>query len=93
MNRIQINLKCGNHVNILDDEDLTKDQLSENLASLFSINNVAILNTNTTSLIIRPGDISFIKVDKSDESEKAIPEPEQVTPSIEIAEDIITDID
>ncbi len=96
MNHIQINLKCGKRVFILDDEDISKDQLSENLAELFSINSVAILNTNTTSLIIRPSDISSIKVDKpkidiNDDSDK--PETEKITLPLEIAEDIITDVD
>lgn len=103
MNRVQINLKSGNSVFILDDEDLTVDQLSENLATLFSVNSVAILNSNNSSLIIRPSDISSIKVeesnqivsDDSDEKPKVekLPAPPKKQPEPEEAIDIITDMD
>jgi hypothetical protein len=63
MNRIGISLKKGECIVFDDPEDLTKDELAERLSSLFSINNVAILNTEKTSVIIRPTDISSIKID------------------------------
>jgi len=100
MNRVQINLKHGTNVNLIDDnDDMTRDQLSENLSALFSINSVAILKTNNTSLIIRPSDISSIQVDSVEEAEKPkvekIPAPPKKEPEKEpeIVEDIITDMD
>jgi len=103
MNRIHINLKCGKSVFLLDDEDLTKDKLAENLSTLFSINNVAILNTHNASLVIRPNDIASIKVEESKSSYEDSDRPEEVQPTPlkekepeskpEIVEDIITDID
>ncbi len=42
----------------------TKEELTEKLSSLFSTNNVAILNTETTSIILRPSDISSIVVEQ-----------------------------
>jgi len=93
MNRILISLKCGESVQLTDDEDMSKDQLLEHLSSLFSINSVSILKTKSTSVIIRPSDISSITVEELDgvqQEEKSTPppkdEPEQV-------EDIITDMD
>ena len=63
MNRISINLKKGECIVFTDPDDLTKDELEEKLSSLFSINNVAILKTESTSVILRPSDISSISIE------------------------------
>lgn len=93
MNRISINLKKGECIVFTDPDDLTKDELEEKLSSLFSINNVAILKTESTSVILRPSDISSISI----EGIKPIVEiPKiEVTPPKEPAETIdkITDMD
>jgi len=93
MNRILISLKCGESVSLMDKDETPKEQLLEQLSSLFSINSVSILKTKTTSVIIRPSDISSITVEKIDtelKEEKTSPlpkdEPEQTV-------DIITDMD
>ena len=64
MNRICISLKKGECIVFDDPEDLTKDELEEKLSSLFSINNVAILKTESTSIILRPNDISSIRIEE-----------------------------
>jgi len=97
MNRIIINLKCGESVVLTDQDKMPKDQLLETLSSLFSINSVSILKTKTTSVIIRPSDISSITVEdnKSVEKIEEIPSTPQ-EPHEEESEqpiDIITDID
>jgi hypothetical protein len=95
MNRIGINLKKGECIVFNDPDDLTKDQLEERLSSLFSINNVAILKTESTSIILRPSDISSISIETI-EVENKLPQVEvKIPPKKEPAEaiDIITDID
>ena len=64
MNQISINLKKGECITFTDPEDLSKDQLEEKLSSLFSINNVAILKTESTSIILRPSDISSVAIEE-----------------------------
>jgi hypothetical protein len=99
MNRILISLKYGENLSLIDEDELTQDQLLENLSTLFSINNVAILKTSTASVIIRPSDIASIQVepilnkviDKPSKEVKPLPKPEPK--KTEIVEDIITDID
>ncbi len=94
MNRILISLKCGESLHLTDQDDMSQDQLLEQLSSLFSINSVSILKTKTTSVIIRPSDISSITVEpvevKQKQLEEKLPpskdEPDEV-------EDIITDMD
>lgn len=103
MNRISINLKCGDSVQITDEEKLTKDQLLESLSTLFSVNSVAILKTNKTSVIVRPSDISSVMVEELQEpmvpvtKPVSIPKPKEKPPKKqpEPAEhiDIITDMD
>lgn len=96
MKRIAISLKCGESVNLIDQEDTPKDQLLEQLSSLFSINSVSILKTKTTSVIIRPSDISSIAVEDIEVSETEVKE-ETKSPSQTIESeqpvDIITDMD
>lgn len=102
MNCIYINLKHGKNIRLEDYDDLTRDQLSDNLSALFSINSVVILKTKNTSVIIRPSDISSIEVrsvevhdDKNIDEDKQ--QPEEIIPPPKIKpeepEDIITDID
>lgn len=94
MNRILISLKCGESLHLIDQEDIPTDQLLEQLSSLFSINSVSILKTKTTSVIIRPSDISSITVDPFEVKQKQIEEkspPSKDEPD-EI-EDIVTDMD
>jgi len=97
MNRISINLKYGDSVQFKDSDDLPHDQVADKLSSLFSINSVAILKTNKTSVIIRPSDIGSIQVEslEYDDTIEEVPIP---TPKIKIEPkeeviDIITDID
>jgi hypothetical protein len=95
MNRISINLKQGESIGFTDPEDITKDQAEEKLASLFSINNIAILKTDNISIILRPSDISSIRIE---EVMDIIPVPQKIEnplPKVEPKEaiDIITDID
>jgi len=95
MNRISINLKQGESIGFTDPEDITKDQAEEKLASLFSINNIAILKTDNISIILRPNDISSILIE---EVRDIIPGPQKIEnslPKVEPKEaiDIITDID
>ena len=86
MNRIGISLKKGECIVFDDPEDLTKEQLEEKLSSLFSINNVAILKTEKTSIILRPNDISSIKIEevneKHDFQEVEAPQPAAEIPPI-----------
>ena len=91
MNRISINLKRGNSVVIADDDDTPQDELLENLSTLFSVNNVAILKTKDTSVIIRPSDISSVEVKSMDTPVEEKPLPPKVEPKI--VEDIVTDMD
>ena len=96
MKRIAISLKCGESVNLIDQEDMPNEQLLDQLSSLFSINSVSILKTKTTSVIIRPSDISSITVEDVEMSETEVKE-EIVSPPQKIESeqpvDIITDID
>ena len=98
MNRIGINLKKGECIVFDDPENLSKDELEVRLSSLFSINNVAILKTEKTSIILRPNDISSIKIEevneKHDFQEVEAPQPAvEIPPIKEPAEaiDIIKD--
>ena len=100
MNRIGISLKKGECIVFDDPEDLTKEQLEEKLSSLFSINNVAILKTEKTSIILRPTDISSIKIEavevEHDFQAVEAPQPKiKLLPKQEPAEaiDIIKDAD
>ena len=103
MNRICISLKKGECIVFDDPEDLTKDELEEKLSSLFSINNVAILKTEKTSIILRPTDISSIKIEEveteHDFQEVEAPQPKiKLLPKKEVPEpaeaiDIIKDAD
>lgn len=95
MNRILISLKCGESLHLVDQEDMSKDQLLEQLSSLFSINSVSILKTKTTSVIIRPSDISSITVEPFEVKQKQVEEkspPPEDEPD-EVQEDIVTDMD
>ena len=91
MNKISINLKKGECIVFTDPDDLTKDELEEKLSSLFSINNVAILKTESTSIILRPSDISSILIEeiKKNPHQIDVPPPKK-EPSEAI--DIITDV-
>lgn len=96
MKRIAISLKCGESVNLIDQEDTPNEQLLEQLSSLFSINSVSILKTKTTSVIIRPSDISSIAVEDVEVSETEVKEETNSPPQkIESEQpvDIITDMD
>jgi len=97
MNRIGINLKKGECIVFNDPDDLTKDQLEERLSSLFSINNVAILKTESTSIILRPSDISSISIDTIEAEIQPTQEQAELKPLPKKepteAIDIITDID
>lgn len=98
MNRISINLKKGECIDFTDPEDLPKDQLEEKLSSLFSINNVAILKTESTSIIIRPSDISSVRIEElndikveeviKDTELVKIPPKEEPQESIDIIKDV-----
>ena len=97
MNRIAISLKTGETVRLLDDEDVPKDEILQRLSSLYSINNIAIIKTNTTSVIIRPSNIASIVVeevsietDKKELDDAVEPPPEEKS---EEHIDIITDAD
>jgi len=95
MKRIVISLKCGESVILIDQEETTKDQLLEQLSSLFSINSVSILKTKNTSVIIRPSDISSIAVEDVETSKTEI-KGEIISPPQKIEPepiDIITDMD
>jgi hypothetical protein len=95
MNRISINLKYGDSVHLTDTEDTTDEKLLENLSSLFSVNSVAILKTEKSSVIIRPSDIASIHVEPivvENEIEVKTPPPPKPEPKEEHI-DIITDID
>lgn len=96
MNRISINLKCGDSVDLVDPDQTSPDDLLDNLSTLFSVNNVAILKGEKTSVIIRPSDISSIKVESLLDDvpvvEKKSPPPQKIEPKKEY-EDIITDMD
>ena len=96
MKRIAISLKCGESVNLIDQEDTPNEQLLEQLSSLFSINSVSILKTKTTSVIIRPSDISSIAVEDVEVSETEVKEEDNSLPQKIKSEqpvDIITDMD
>ena len=79
MNHVSINLKKGECIEFTDPEDIPKDQLEEKLSSLFSINNVSILKTESTSIILRPSDISSIRVDELD-TKLVHPIPQKIKP-------------
>lgn len=103
MNEVYINLKSGDSISIVDDENLDHEQLAHKLSSLFSVTNVAILKGLNSSIVIRPSDISTIEVktlieeqDQIEQSEEIVeppPKKEEVKESEEIVEDIITDMD
>ena len=95
MNQISINLKKGECITFTDPEDLSKDQLEEKLSSLFSINNVAILKTESTSIILRPSDISSIAIEELNGVEPPKPQVIEKSPakkepqeSIDIIKDV-----
>lgn len=90
MNRILISLKTGESINLLDDEDIPKDEALQKLSSLYSITNIAIIKTNTTSVIIRPSDIASIVVEDVGDKEAVETPPKKE--SLEHI-DIITDKD
>jgi len=94
MNLVKITLKSGEPITLRDSEKMAAEELSERLSSLFSINNIAILKTDNTSIILRPSDISSISVEELVE-EKDTPKTEVEPPSKKESEvvDIITDID
>lgn len=73
MNLISINLKHGESIDLHDTEDTPKEDLLEMLSSLFSANNVAILHTEKTSVIIRPSDLSTITLTDVDEVKETVP--------------------
>ena len=101
MNEVYINLKCGDSISIVDDENLDHEQLAQKLSSLFSVTNVAILKGLDSSIVIRPSDISTIKIKSFIEEPQPVEETEVVETPPEkapeepkkIVEDIITDMD
>ncbi len=97
MNRIGINLKKGECIGFVDNENLSKDELETTLSSLFSINNVAILKTETISIILRPNDISSISIEAIEEPKLSKPIPQKIKPAPKKepteAIDIIKDMD
>jgi len=90
MKRIVISLKCGESINLIDQDETLSQNLLEQLSSLFSINSVSILKTKTTSVIIRPSDISSISVEDIEMEENTTPSQKVES---EQPVDIITDMD
>jgi len=97
MNRIEIGLKTGRTIHLIDDEKVSKDEILQRLSSLYSINNIAIIQTNNTSVIIRPSDIASIVVEEILENPELqkMTEATEPLPKDESEEhiDIITDAD
>lgn len=99
MNEVYINLKCGDSISIVDDENLDHEQLAQKLSSLFSVTNVAILKGLDSSIVIRPSDISTIKIKSFIEEPQPVEEIVETPPEKapeepkKIVEDIITDMD
>lgn len=94
MNNIRITLKHGDSIELNDDSEMSREQLSETLSTLFSLNTVAIIKTNNNSVIIRPSDISSIQIEElylpENEPKKDI-EVKEPKKSIEDV-DMITDV-
>jgi len=61
MNVVTIFLKNGNNV-VLYDESENKEELSEKLSNLYSMNKVVIVKTEEKSVIIRPSDVIAIEI-------------------------------
>lgn len=97
MNQIRINLKNGECINLIDSDNTPKNELEDNLSSLFSINNIAIVKTEDISVIIRPSDISSISVEDIKDPIIIKPQPKKISPppkkEPQVSIDIIKDID
>lgn len=96
MKTIIINLENSNSIVVEDDDNSNIEEYIKNLTKVLESNNISIIHTTTSSIIIRPNKIISVVVNDSNDNsdnEKKL-NLKQVTDkkeSNEISEDIITD--
>lgn len=90
MRKICLNNKDGNNVVVYDETDEPLEEYCNSLSKLLTYNNVSILTTSSSVVIIRPSQIQSIQVEDVD------PKEQNTTPDVKkkqnkIVQDIITD--
>jgi len=75
MKKITIFLSNTSYIEIIDDDDESIIEYSKKITDILKSNNISILHTSNSSIIIRPNEISAIKIDIIDES--LIPDKEK----------------
>ena len=73
---------------IEDDSNIELGEYVSDLSKLLSVGNVSILETSTTSIILRPRQIISIVVTEDGKSKRKVKSKKKV----EIKEDLITDV-
>ena len=73
---------------IEDDSDVDLEEYVSDLSKLLSVGNVSILETSTSSIILRPHQIVSIVVTENSKTKRKV----KVKKKVEIKEDIITDV-
>lgn len=95
MRKVTIYQSDVQNIEVLDDSDIPIDQYRNRLSELMKMGNIAILETSTLSVILRPSKIVGITVKESnDESsqEKILPKSKKIKVKPKETEDIITDV-
>lgn len=98
MRQITIYQSDAQKIEILDDSDKSIDQYCSRLSELMKMGNIAILETSTSSVILRPSKIIGITVKEINKGTspqvKILPENKKVKTKQkpEKIEDIITDV-
>ncbi len=97
MRKITIHQNGGSPIEITDDSEVQMSQYCGDISRLMKMANVAILETSSASVVLRPSQITGIKVeDEKSFKETFIPVTEADPPKEEQPkkeEDIITDVD
>jgi hypothetical protein len=94
MRKITIYQSDSQNIEVLDDNDEPIGQYRDRLSKLMKMGNIAILETSTLSVILRPSKIVGITVK---EINKDVSSPAKILPKIKKtnpkeSEDIITDV-
>ena len=96
MRKITIYQSDSQNIEVLDDNDEPISQYRDRLSKLMKMGNIAILETSSLSVILRPSKIIGITVKEINKGTspqaKVLPENKKTKPNLEESEDIITDV-
>ncbi len=95
MRKITIHQEDAKNIEVFDENDDPLDEYCNRLSTLMKMGNVAILQTSSASVVLRPSKVVGIKVENGTSKIEEIPPttlPKE-TKAEDIIEDIITDVD